>query len=349
MSNLSQEENLGFKKLGDSDALESMMKVTSTVREMNTSFGKMENRTKLSVVVAEYKGASMMDELLARIGNSLEGKVDSYEVILVNDCSPDNTWECMKRACARDSRVKGVNLSRNFGENYAITAGLRYAEGDWVIVMDCDLQNRPEDLPALIAKAREGYDIVYARRTAKQFSVWRRLSSRVFHTAFQWLSGIRQDSAVAEFGIYSRKVIDQYNLLPECARSFSSLVSTLGFRSASVDVQHAERGEGESSYTLAKLFHLASDVIISNSNKPLKIAVAMGTAMVLFSLVLIVYSLIEHFCISVPRGFSSTFISIWFVGGMNIFILGIVGLYVGRIFDQVKGRPLFIVSDTLNI
>ncbi len=303
----------------------------------------------ISVVVAEYKGASMMDELLERIKRSLEPVTSDFELILVNDCSPDDTWECMKRVCAQDSRIKGLNLSRNFGENYAITAGLRYASGDFVIVMDCDLQNRPEDLPALIAKAREGYDIVYARRVGKRFSIWRRFSSKAYHTVFQWLSGIRQDSAVAEFGIYSRKVVDQYNRLPECARSFSSLVSTLGFRTSTVDVSHADRRDGESSYTLGKLLHLASDVIISNSNKPLKIAVGLGTIMVLFSIVLIIYSIIEHFSTSLPAGFSSTFISIWFVGGMNIFILGIVGLYVGRIFDQVKGRPLFIVSDTLNL
>lgn len=308
----------------------------------------MENRIEISVVVAEYRGASMMDELLDRIKRNLEPITSGFEVILVNDCSPDDTWERMKRACAGDSRVKGLNLSRNFGENYAITAGLRYASGDRVIVMDCDLQNRPEDLPALIAKAREGYDIVYARRVAKQFSAWRRFSSKAYHTVFQWLSGIRQDSAVAEFGIYSRKVVDQYNKLPECARSFSSLVSTLGFSTATVDVQHAERGDGDSSYTLRKLLHLAADVIISNSNKPLKLAVGFGALMVLFSFVLIVYSLIEHFSASLPAGFSSTFISIWFVGGINVFILGVVGLYVGRIFDQVKGRPLFIVSDTLN-
>lgn len=317
---------------------------------MNSKIMSMEkNKTDVSVVVAEYRGASMMGELLERIKGNLEPITSNFEVILVNDCSPDDTWECTKRECAKDSRIKGLNLSRNFGENYAITAGLRYSSGDLVIVMDCDLQNRPEDLPALIAKAKEGYDIVYARRTEKQFSAWRRFSSKAYHAVFQWLSGIRQDSAIAEFGVYSRKVVDQYNLLPECSRSFASLVSILGFRTATVDVMHAERGEGGSSYTFGKLLHLASDVIISNSNKPLKIAVALGTLMVLFSVVLIIYGFIEHFSTSLPAGFSSTFISIWFVGGMNIFILGIVGLYVGRIFDQVKGRPLFIVSDTINL
>lgn len=309
----------------------------------------MHNHTDISVIVAEYNGAAMVGELVSRIRQNLEPVTADFEILLVNDASPDDTWSQIIRACADDSRVKGINLSRNFGENYAITAGLHYAKGDFMIVMDCDLQNRPEDLPGLIAKAKEGYDIVYARRIEKQFSVWRRLSSSAYHAVFQWLSGIRQDSSIAEFGVYSRKVIDVYNKLPESARSFESLISTLGFRSATYDVQHADRSEGKSAYNLRKLMHIASDVIISNSNKPLKMAIGLGTFMLLFAFGMIIYSLIDYCTGSLPEGFSSTFISIWFVGGVNIMILGVVGLYVGRIFNQVKGRPLFIVSDTVNV
>jgi len=309
----------------------------------------MQKHTDISIIVAEYKGATMIDELLQRIRKNLEPITQDYEILLVNDASPDDTWPQILRVCADDSRVKGINLSRNFGENYAITAGLHYASGERMIIMDCDLQNRPEDIPALIAKANEGFDIVYARRIEKQFSAWRRFCSSAYHAIFQWLSGIRQDSSIAEFGIYSRKVIDVYNRMPEAARSFSSLIATLGFRTATVDVQHADRAEGRSAYNLRRLLHIASDVIISNSNKPLKIAVNLGALMLLFSFILIIYSLIDYFTGVQPRGFSSTFISIWLVGGANILILGVVGLYVDRIFNQVKGRPLFIVSDTQNV
>ena len=154
---------------------------------------------------------------------------------------------------------------------------------------------------------------------------------------------------MAEFGIYSAKVIEQYNLLPEAARSFANLITSLGFRSTAIPVTHAARAEGGSSYTLSKLFKVASDVILSNSNKPLKMAVALGALIVVFAFFLIIFSLVEHFVSEVPRGFSSTFISIWLLGGLNIFILGVVGLYIDRIFNPVKGRPLFIVSDTINI
>ncbi len=308
----------------------------------------MTEKPLISIVSPEYKGELMVDALVSRIKQALSPITEAFEIILVNDASPDNTWEEIRRQCAKDKRVKGINLSRNFGENYAITAGLRYAKGDYIVVMDCDLQNRPEDIPLLYAKAMEGYDIVYARRMQKHFGFFKKLSSRLYHGILEWLSGVRQDSAVAEFGIYSAKVIREYNKLPEAARSFANLITSLGFRSTSIPVTHADRMEGETSYSFSKLVKIAFDVILSNSNKPLKMAIGLGMIIEVFAIGMIVYSVIDHYVSEVPAGFSSTFISIWFLGGLNILILGVVGLYIDRIFNQVKGRPLFIVSDTIN-
>lgn len=322
--------------------------IISALMSSSSNIESHSDMPHISIVSPEYKGAGMVHELVSRIEASLKDITADYEIILVNDASPDNTWEVIREVCAVNKKVKGINLSRNFGENYAITAGLSFAKGDYVIVMDCDLQNRPEDIPALYAKAQEGYDIVYAQRMHKQFSIWRRMASRMYHGVFQWLSGIKQDSSIAEFGIYARKVIETYNRLPEAARSFGSLVATLGFKSTAIPVAHADRGEGESAYSFGKLMKIASDVILSNSNKPLKIAVNLGLIIVSFSVLLIIYSFVEHFVAVLPAGFSSTFISIWFLGGLNILILGVVGLYIDKIFNQVKGRPLFIVSETLN-
>lgn len=309
----------------------------------------MKDKVHISVVSPEYKGELMVEALVNRLKDSLSTITEDFEIILVNDASPDGTWEKIRCQCALDKRVKGINLSRNFGENYAITAGLSFARGEWVVVMDCDLQNRPEDVPLLYAKAMEGYDIVYARRVDKKFGFFKRLSSIIYHGLLGWLSGARQDSAVAEFGIYARKVIAEYNKLPEAARSFANLITTLGFRSTSIPVTHDPRMSGDSSYSFGKLLKIAADVILSNSNKPLKMTVALGAIIVAVAIVLIIYSFIEHFSSTLPVGFSSTFISIWLLGGLNIFILGVVGLYIDRIFNQVKGRPLFIVSETLNI
>ena len=290
----------------------------------------------------------MVPELVRRIKESVSPITEDFEIILVNDASPDATWEAIRLECEKDKRVKGVNLSRNFGEQYAITAGMTFARGEWVVELDCDLQNRPEDIPLLYAKAQEGYDIVYAQRVEKHFGFFKKLSSRLYHGVLQALSGIKQDSSIAEFGIYRDKVIATYNRLPEAARSFGSLVSSIGYKSTAIPVTHADRGEGKSSYSFSKLLKIASDVIISNSNKPLKMAVGLGAVIVLAAFVLIVCSVVEHFVSPLPVGFSSTFISIWLLGGLNIMMLGIVGLYIDRIFNQVKGRPLFIVSETIN-
>ena len=274
---------------------------------------------------------------------------DCYEIILVNDASPDASWSVIEHECAQDKRVKGINLSRNFGQHYAITAGLHYAQGEWVVVMDCDLQDRPEEIPALYQKALEGYDIVYARRVDRQDKGMKKLSSTLFHKVFDWLSGSATDKTIANFGIYKQCVIAEYNRMPERARSFPSLINYLGFDDVTIDVKHAERAEGKSSYNLYKLLKLSFDVIISNSNKPLRMAVGLGFSMSALSFLLALYNLVARLIglISLP-GYTTTVFSIWFVGGLMLFVMGILGLYIGKIFDQVKGRQLFVVKNKVN-
>lgn len=305
---------------------------------------------KLSIVSPVYRAEKMVHMLVERIVKSVTTITEDFEIILVNDASPDASWSVIEHECVQDKRVKGVNLSRNFGQHYAITAGLHYAKGEWVVVMDCDLQDRPEEIPALYQKALEGYDIVYARRVDRQDKGLKKLSSTIFHETFDWLSGSTTDKTIANFGIYKQCVIAEYNRMPERARSFPSLVKYLGFTQTTVDVQHAERAEGKSSYDLYKLLKLSFDIIISNSNKPLRMAVGLGFCMSALSFLLALYNVIARLIgfISFP-GYTTTVFSIWFVGGLMLFVMGILGLYVGKIFDQVKGRPLFVVKDKLNI
>lgn len=310
----------------------------------------MSDTPLISIVTPEYKGEKMVGELVRRLQESLEPITDQYEIILVNDASPDHAWLEIERVCRLDPRIKGINLSRNFGQHYAITAGLRYATGQWVVVMDCDLQDRPEEIPSLYRKAQEGYDIVYARRVTRKDSFFKRMSSAAFHKVYNWLSGLNADKAIANYGIYNRRVIDAYNRMPEKARSFPSLIRYLGFRDTAIDVQHGERGEGKSSYSLRKLIRLSLDVIISNSNKPLRMAVGLGMGMAAVSFLLALYNLISKLVGFIRvEGFTSTIFSIWFVGGLLLFVMGILGMYIGKIFDQVKGRPLFVVMDLINI
>ena len=248
-----------------------------------------------------------------------------------------------------NKRVKGVELSRNFGQHYAITAGLSFAKGEWVVVMDCDLQDNPDEIPNLFAKAQEGWDIVYARRANRKDKPMKRLSSTIFHSVYDWLSGLHTDKAIANYGIYKKCVIDEFNKMPECSRSFGSLISYLGFRTTAIDVKHSQRLEGKSSYSLTKLLRLSYDVIISNSNKPLMMTVFMGFIMSLLSFLLAIYNIVAKLLgLILVSGYTSTVFSIWFVGGLILFVMGILGLYIGKIFDQVKGRQLFIVRSKLN-
>ena len=308
------------------------------------------NASKLSVVSPVYHGENMLEELVARISKAVAPLTSDYEIILVNDCSPDASWEEIKTLCARDKKVKGINLAHNFGQPYAITAGLSYAQGDYIAVIDCDLQNKPEDLPALFLKAMEGYDIVSARRVHRDDTFLKRMSSAVFHRVYDFLSGFSTDKAVAEFGVYSKRIVKVYCSIPEYSRSFVELIHTLGFRKTGIDVMHDHRLEGKSSYNLSRLLRLSFNAIISNSNRPLQLAVTLGFIMSLFSFLMAVYNIFAKFAgWNEVAGYTTTIFSIWFVGGLLLFMMGILGLYIGKIFDQVKGRPVFIVQDTLNI
>lgn len=302
----------------------------------------------ISVVSPVYRAENIVSELVKQVREAVQTITDDFEIILVNDASPDASWRKIEEECAADKRVKGINLSRNFGQHYAITAGLNYAKGEWVVVMDCDLQDRPDEIPNLYRKAMEGWDIVYARRTERKDKFFKRMSSKFFNFIFTYLSGIKQNE-VANFGIYKQNVIAEFNKMHEYARSFGGLLRYLGFKSTLINVRHAARHEGKSSYSFRKLVRLTLDVILAYSNKPLKLTVKMGFLISIISFILATYNVIAKLVgiIQVP-GYTMTIFSIWFVGGLLMFVLGILGLYVGKIFDQVKGRQLFIIDKLIN-
>lgn len=307
-------------------------------------------RPYLSVVSPVYKAEKMVADLVYRIVDNIRSITNNYEIILVNDASPDKSWGEIIKQCESNPNIKGINLSRNFGQHYAITAGLRYANGNWVIVMDCDLQDRPEEIPNLFRKAQEGYDIVYARRAIRKDSFLKKSTSALFYRVFRSLSGMESDKAIANFGIYSKRVIEEFNKMPEQSRFFPSQIRYLGFKDTAIDVEHSERPQGKSSYNLAKRFRLGFDVIVSNSNKPLRFAVGLGFCMSGLAFLLALYNVIAKWAgvIQVP-GYTTTVFSIWFVGGLLLLVMGITGLYIGKIYDQVKGRQLFIIKDKINL
>lgn len=307
------------------------------------------NMPLLSIVSPVYKAERIVPELVRRIVESVKTVTEEYEVILVCDGSPDNSWLAIKEECTKNEKVKGVNLSRNFGQHYAITAGMHYAKGEWVVLMDCDLQDPPEEIPRLYAKALEGYDIVQSRRIHRKDGFFKRMSSVAFHMVFDWFSGMKTDNTISNLGIYSHKVIDAFNEMQETSRSFGTLLSYLGFKRCTIDVEHSDRFEGKSSYSFRKLMKLMFDITISNSNKPLRIITGAGLLFSLLAFLLALYNVLAYFLgINNLQGFTTTVFSIWFMGGMLMMVLGVLGLYIGKIFNQVKQRPLFIVDELIN-
>ncbi len=303
----------------------------------------------LSIVSPIYRGEKMLDELVRRIIDSVKDITDDYEIVLVNDCSPDNSWEKIVQLCNENKKVKGVNLSRNFGQHYAITAGLSKTSGNWVVVMDCDLQDRPEEIPNLYAKTREGFDSVFAQRVERQDTFMKRLSSAAFYFVFSFLTDSKQDKSVANFGIYNRKVVNAILSMGDSIRYFPIMAQWVGFRKGYLPVQHAERQVGSSSYSFFKLMRLASDNMIGFSDKPLRLMLTFGFYVVIGSLLVALYYFVK-WCMGliVVDGFTTMVISLWLIAGILTMMLGITGLYIGKIFDRVKGRPVFIIGETVN-
>ncbi len=301
-------------------------------------------RPHISIVVPVYKAEDCLDELYRRLKAALEPISTAFEIVLVEDCGGDGSWQVIERLAGMDVRVKGIQFSRNFGQHYGITAGLDHCDGDWVVVMDCDLQDRPEEIPRLYTKAQEGYDIVLARRGERQDHPLKRMSSALFYRAFSYLADIKYDGETGNFRIMSRKVVENFRRMGEQLRFFGALVQWMGFPTASIAVQHAERFEGQSSYTLRKLWKLAAETIIAYSDKPLRLAVRFGFFMAGFAFLFGIYILLHALLYGSPiMGWSSLFVSLYFIGGIIIAILGILGIYLGKAFDESKKRPLYIV------
>ncbi|GGE34121.1 glycosyl transferase [Pullulanibacillus camelliae] len=298
----------------------------------------------ISVVTPVYGCDGCLKELYTRIKQAVEAISPSFEIIMVNDESPDPSWQTIQALAKKDARVKGIALSRNFGQHSAITAGLDYSTGDWVVVMDCDLQDQPEEIKSLYYKAQEGYDIVFARRAKRKDTWLKRMQSKLFYKVYDYFTEGTTDASIANFSICSRSVVDQLCLLREKSRSYPLFLKWLGFKWTVIDVKHAARGEGKSSYNWSKLINLAIDSIVSQSNKPLRLSITFGFGIALFSLIYGLFLIYKYFFLYQPvAGWTSVMVSLYFLGGLTFANLGIIGLYIGKIFDETKDRPLYVV------
>ena len=304
----------------------------------------------ISIVSPIYGCKACLFELYERLVASLSPITENFEIILVNDACPQKSWETIALLAQKDKRVKGINLSRNFGQHYAITAGLDHAKGEWVVVMDCDLQDKPEEITKLYAKALEGYDIVFGKRVERQDGFFKRLSSKLFNQVLEYFTDTKHDNSIANFGIYAKKVIETINRYREQSRDFLLFAKIVGFKKTEIEIAHAQRAHGKSSYNFSKLINLAIDSILSHSNKPLRLSIQLGFVIALTSLGFACWLILRYFFYHTPtEGWTSLMVSMFFMFGLLFAILGITGLYIGKIFDEVKNRPLYIIGETINL
>jgi dolichol-phosphate mannosyltransferase len=303
----------------------------------------------ISVVAPAYRCGSCLKELRRRLCLTLEQITTDFEIILVNDASPQNDWQIICELAAADPRVRGINLSRNFGQHYAIAAGIDYARGDWVVVMDADLQDQPEEILRLYAKAQDGFDIVFATRGNRTDPFLKRLYSRLFTRVINALSSVHVAEGLSNFSIFSRQVADQFRALRERARSFGLLMLWLGFRTAYVEVAHGTRFAGTTSYTFLKALRFALDSLVSQSDQPLRISIKLGFLTSALSALYAGWLALRYYIYGVSvAGWTSVMVSLFFLTGVILADLGIIGLYLGKVFDEAKRRPLYIVREQRN-
>lgn len=298
---------------------------------------------KLSVVIPVYGCRAALPELCRRLTETVTQITRDYEIVLVNDCCPQNSWEVIEELAAKDAHIVGIELSRNFGQMKAILAGLDYAAGDWVVVMDCDLQDRPEEILRLYEKVQEGYDVVFARRRQRKDNPVKVFLANQFYKVYRFATDGNYDGALCNFSIIKRCVAESYCRMREQHRGYVMYIRWLGFRQTAIDVEQDARFEGKSAYSLKKRINMALELLTSQSDKILRMMVGLGMGMTLVSFLVIIGLVIHYFTSHVTPGWTSIVASNFLIGGMLMVALGIVGIYVGNIFMQTKDRPLYII------
>jgi len=302
----------------------------------------------LSIVIPVYNEAETIEILCARLVAALVQVTDEYEVIFVNDGSTDFSIKLLMKVASRDRRFRVIDLSRNFGHQTAITAGLQYSSGAAVIIMDGDLQDPPELISSFLEKWKEGFEIVYAVRAKRNEGLLKRLLYKSFYRTLKRLANIDIPLDAGDFGLIDRRVVDIINKMPESNRFIRGLRSWVGFRQAGVSYNRDARFSGQPKYSFVNLVKLALDGFFSFSAIPLRLATAMGFFISGLSFIGILVYLYRFFTTPRVPGFTTLIIIFLFIGGVQLITVGILGEYIGRIYDETKQRPLFIVRETIN-
>ena len=306
----------------------------------------------ISVISPVYKAEQIVPELVKRIIEGVSVFTDNYEIILIEDCGPDNSWQKIEEECRKNPKVKGIRFSRNFGQHYAITAGLEHAKGDYVVVMDCDLQDNPKYVKDMYAAAVAGADIVFTYKEKRKHSFLKNVTAQLFYRVYNYLLDNKENKLDENTGSYSlinRKVVNAALSFKEVNRDYLLILQMLGFTKTYLPIQHEKRFEGKSSYNYSKLIKVALDSIASHSDKLLRLSISIGFFIFAVSVIWAIYALYMYFTANITAGYSSIFIFELLGTGLILMSLGVTGIYIGKIFEQVKPRPLYIIDTKINM
>lgn len=302
----------------------------------------------ISVVIPVFNNYDSLEELVTRVSSSITSLNLKYEIIFVNDGSADYSWNLISELTKKKKEIKAINLSRNFGQHPAIFAGINYHNAEWIIIMDADLQDKPEEIINLYEKAISGYDMVIAIRNNRKDNFFKKFTSKVFFKFFSFLSNNKITGDIANFGIYNKKVIESILKLNDYHKNFSIFSLWVGFKRTEIPVQHLKRKKGNSQTSFSKMIDLAVNSIFFHSDKLIYILCILGLFIFLFSFLFLGFLIFKYFFLSTPIiGWTSTVGSIFFMGGIILFFIGIIGIYISKVFDQVKSRPTYIIKEKI--
>lgn len=304
---------------------------------------------KISVVSPVYMAENIIEELVKRLSDELKLLTSDFEIILVDDCGPDDSWNEIQKQCKLNSYVKGIKLSRNFGQHNAVSAGLEFAKGNIIVLMDCDLQDDPRHIKTLLEYYEKGNEIVFTKRIARKHNFFKNVSAKIYNAIFNILSDKNFDLKVGSLVIFSEKVKNEYINLKEHDKLYIQGLKWLGFKHTYVSVEHRERHSGASSYTLPKLINIAIQGWVSNSEKLLHLSIKIGFFFAFTSIIIVGYIIYNSFSSGYAVGWPSLISIILLSTGMVLICLGILGVYIGKIFKETQNRPLFIIKDKINL
>jgi len=304
----------------------------------------------ISLVLPIYNEEGSIDELYERSMNVLK-EYGKYEIIFVNDYSRDDSLLKLKKISDTDKNVKIIDFSRNFGHQIAITAGIDYASGDAVVVMDSDLQDTPETIIKMVKKWKEGYDVVYGKRRTRKDGLFKKITAFGFYRVLKKFANIDIPEDTGDFRLMDRKVVNEMCKLREHSRFMRGMTSWVGFKQTAVLFDREDRKYGETNYPLKKMIKLSMDALTSFSYIPLKLSMNVGFIVSIFSLIGIIYAVYRKifFPTEVVSGWTFLTITILFLGSIQLISLGIIGEYIGRIYTETQGRPLYIIRDKINL